>query len=321
MSSNIKILPINNSCLVYNDSFCDVVKDYYNYITMLLYKVLDKNPHLNVIAVFENILHRAPDPRKVIYVYLNIEHTLVRPGGRDAENAPLGNTPCEYTGGLTPGGGAKENYLVRIDKLHVMQQKHIIADYSMPNIIHVRESGLYNDIVEKMVYIAPLLYSPQFHGSVARDISCLTTFICLGQPRRKALLEKAGSHIQNIKNCFHRDELQKLYWRTKVMINIHQTDHHHTFEELRVLPALLCGVIVVCERSPLWESVPYNKFVIWCDYDEIIEKSREVLENYEECYNHIFGGAGAQELRTILEKMEHDNYTNLLEKVERVAHT
>lgn len=320
-TSHIKFLPVNGSCLVYNDNFSNVVKDYYNYICMLLYRVLEKSPQLNVIVVFENLQLRAiaSDRRKMIYMYLNIEHTLVRPGGRSAENAPIGATPCEYTGGLTAPTTSRENYLVRIDKLPVMRQKHIIAEYSNPNIINVRESGLFGDIAQKMVYISPLLYEPVFYGSTPRDIDCLTTFICTKQPRRKALLEKAGSLIRNINNCFKREELQRLYFRTKVMINIHQTDHHHTFEELRVLPALCCGVVVVCERSPLWESVPYHKFVIWADYDEIVQKAREVLNNYEECYNFIFGGGGGAELRAILAKMEEDNYNNLKQKIEEVS--
>lgn len=320
-SSHIKFLPVNGSCLVYNDNFSNVVKEYYDYICMLIYKVLEKNPNLNIIIVFENLQLRAiaTDPRKMVYMYLNIEHTLVRPGGRSAENAPPGKTLCEYTGGLTASPTSRDNYLVRIDKLPVMRQKHIIAEYSNPNIINVRESGLFPDIAQKMVYIAPLLYEPIFSTPTQRDIPCITSFICTKQPRRKALLEKAGSHIRNINNCFNRDELQRLYLRTKVMINIHQTDHHHTFEELRVLPAVCCGVIVICERSPLWESVPYHKFVIWADYDEILQKSRDVLENYEQFYNLIFGGDGGAELRAVLAKMEEDNYNNLQKKIEEVA--
>ena len=72
------------------------------------------------------------------------------------------------------------------------------------------------------------------------------------------------------------------------MINIHQTDSHHTFEELRVLPALQCGVIVISESSPLIELIPYSDYVIWCPYDQIIDKANEVLNNYESFRSEIF---------------------------------
>ncbi len=72
------------------------------------------------------------------------------------------------------------------------------------------------------------------------------------------------------------------------MINIHQTDHHDTFEELRCLPALLCGCIIISEDSPLKEHIPYNKYIIWTTYDRIIETVTDVLNNYEVYWDNIF---------------------------------
>jgi len=312
MSSPIRFLQINNSSLVFNENFSEVVKDYYNYITILLYKILEKNPHLSLFIIFENIkLNAIPtDKRKIVYIYLNIEHTLVRNGGRHLVNAVKGNIPV-----VGIGEEKRENYMVRIDKYPLLQQKDIVIEYSNPNIINIHESGFFKDFIEKLVYISPLMYEPQFDPMETRTINCLTTFINTNEPRRKALLKLAGSQIININNCFDHDELKKLYCKTKVMINIHQTDHHHTFEELRVLPALCCGVIVICERSPLMEKVPYNNFVVWADYNEILQKSKEVLENYEECYNFIFGG---DKLRNLIANMEKENYDRLLAKLERL---
>jgi len=314
-SSPIRFLPINNSCLVFNDNFCDTVKDYYNYITILLYKVLEQNPQLNIFVIFENIRLNAltSDKRKRIYIYLNIEHTLVRKGGRHLYNAVEGNIPV-----VGIGEEKRENYLVRIDKYPLLQQKHIVIEYSNPNIVNIRESGLFKDFIDKLVYISPLMYQPQFNNITntrERTINCLTTFINTKEPRRKALLDRAGSQIINVNNCFNHDELKKLYCKTKVMINIHQTDHHHTFEELRVLPALCCGVIVICERSPLMEEIPYNHFVVWADYNDVLQKLNEVLENYEECYNFIFGG---DKLSNLITSMEKENYDRLLAKLEQL---
>lgn len=301
-------IQINNSYIIYNENTCKTFKDYYDYISLLLYKILENNPQFNVVLVFENVILDNSIEKDIIYIFLNIEHTLVRIGGRDTENSSIGVIPV-----VGVGEEKGENYLVRIDKYELLQQKHIVIDYSNPNIINVRESGLFNNFSEKMLYISPILY-PFCVSSQNRDISCLTTFININEPRRRKLLENSG--ITNINNCFERIALQKLYMRTQIMINIHQTDHHHTFEELRVLPALCCGVIVICESSSLLESIPYNKFVIWTDYDNILEKRKEVMDNYAKYYHSIFG---ENTLRDLLLKMENDNYNNLYNKIREIA--
>ena len=76
--------------------------------------------------------------------------------------------------------------------------------------------------------------------------------------------------------------------KTKILINIHQTDHHDTIEELRILPAIQCGVIVISEISPLSELVHYHPYIIWTSYDTILDKANEVLENYDEYHKSIF---------------------------------
>jgi hypothetical protein len=97
--------------------------------------------------------------------------------------------------------------------------------------------------------------------------------------------------------------LQNILKNTKILINIHQTPHHHTCEELRILPALECGVIVISERSPLNELIPYNNLIIWADYDDIIEKTKEVKENYDFFHNKIF----SKENMTLLSDLKKKN--------------
>ena len=125
-----------------------------------------------------------------------------------------------------------------------------------------------------------------------RKISSLTTFINVNEPRRHKLLEniKNNNHFNhiNICNCFDKNDIENLYRDTKVIINIHQTPHHDTFEELRCLPALQNGVIIVAEKSPLNHLIPYNELIIWCEYDDIINKVKDVLDNYEEYHSKIF---------------------------------
>lgn len=313
--SSIEFLSVNNSCLIYNKNFCNTVKDYYDYICLLLYKFLETHSNKKILFVFENIyINKNEDRYKkydyIIFLYINIEHTLVRIGGRDTANAPLGNISV-----IGVGSEKNENYLIRIDKYDILNKKDIIIDYSIPNIINISNSLFFSEFSKKIVCVSPLLYKSFFISSNNRNISCLTTFINTNEPRRHKLLENAGSNIININNCFSRIELQNLYMNTKIILNIHQTDYHHTFEELRVLPAICCGVIVICEISPLTENIPYNEFIIWSDYNNILEKMEEVKENYNKYYNDIYGN---NKLKNLLDKIEKDNYNNLYNKIEEL---
>lgn len=64
-------------------------------------------------------------------------------------------------------------------------------------------------------------------------------------------------------------------------IQINQTDFHHTLEELRVLPALMTGILIVSEDVPYKDVIPYNKHIVWSSYDDLPRTINDVLNNYE----------------------------------------
>jgi hypothetical protein len=100
---------------------------------------------------------------------------------------------------------------------------------------------------------------------------------------------KSDNQVQTcINNCFETNKLEYILKNTKILINIHQTPHHDTLEELRVLPALECGVIIISEKSALNECIPYNDLIIWANYDYIIEKVNAVINNYYFYHDKIF---------------------------------
>ena len=296
---------IKNSCILYEKNYTFYIKDYYNYVVKLVKKILTNNDY--GINVLFNYYNNIPNNNKNIVIGINFEHTLVKIGGRSAENSLPGNIS---------NMDSDEKYLVRIDGYENLINKNIIIDYSIPNLININKSLRYEDYYNKSIYISALLYKPYFNID-NRNIKLLTTFINTNEPRRHRLLEniknKNMEHI-NINNCFEKKELKALYRNTKIIINIHQTDHHHTFEELRVLPALLNGVIVIAEESPLRESVPYHKHVIWSSYDNILDKVVEVENNYEDYYKKIFN----DEFLNIVKQLENDNYNNLNYKLQNI---
>jgi len=161
--------------------------------------------------------------------------------------------------------------------------------------------------------VAPILY-PYYDKKENRINNSITTFVDMRQRRIELLdsLNKLNIGHKNINNIFGKEEMKKLYYESKILINIHQAEYPHTFEELRVLSALLCGLIIIAEESPLKEEIPYNEYIIWSSYKDIPNKTKEVLDNYDEYHKKIFGD---NKLKEILDKLELDNYNNVKNKI------
>ena len=268
---------------IYTDIDIYYVNSYIHYIIELLkFIIIENKLHINIII--GNGFYNFYNNNKLIRININWEHTLVKKNGRSIMPNCLESKVLTNTG---------EPYLVRIEKYEELNNADIIIDYSIPNMYNIYSSNSYNNFYKKILYISPVLfdYDSQNYEYKQRQINVLTTFINTNEPRRRALLDNikmANVDHKNINNCFSNEDLKNLYLNTKILINIHQTEHHHTFEELRVLPALLSGIIVISESSPLTNLIPYNDFIIWSSYDNIIETVKNVINNYDDYHNKIF---------------------------------
>jgi GT2 family glycosyltransferase len=280
--------------------------------------------YLYCVALFRQRLSTLDTPINVIFgdytvdfgnahptrrIDIQHEHTLVKPGGRDSAGAVIGSTPVT---------GSDAHYLVRIERYEYLRQLDAIIEYSAPNIAHIAASGQFEDYLRRNVQIAPLLYDFD-PGTMQRSENMVALFSDFGQPRRSVFLQQArsaGLPLRRIKSLFDGERLRHLYLNTKILVNVHQTDHHHTFEELRVLPALLCGVIVVSEEVPLKEQIPYARFVVWSRYDDLVDTLRSVHEHYAEHWQRIFGDP---ELAAIVAQMRQRNIYQVDAAVRRIV--
>jgi hypothetical protein len=237
-------------------------------------------------------------------LYFQIEHNLVLKGGRDVINNNLyGNVISIFNN--------KEKYLVRIVDLDKYKDYDYIIEYSLPNIENIKLSNYFDkNFINKILYLPPLIFD-YINYKPIRNINILTTFIDKEQPRRKKLLndlDKNNINYQNINNIFNKNKLLKIYDNTKILINIHQTDFHHTLEEFRILPALSRNIVIISENIPLKYIIPYNEYIIWCDYSNIINTLKEVELNYDKYFNNFFEN---NNLKYILKNLE-DNALNII---------
>ena len=219
-------------------------------------------------------------------IYFQIEHNLVLKEGRsiDTSNLIFGNINSIYN---------NDNYLVRIVNLENYDKYDFIIEYSLLNIENIKLSNKFsNEFLNKILYLPPFVYNIDFNFNKNRNINLLTTYIDVNQERRKILfnnLQNNNIDYKNINYIFEKNQLCELYDNTKIIINIHQTPHHHTLEEFRILPALSRGVIIISEIVPLKEIIPYHEYIIWTTYENIIEKINETLQNYDFYHNKFFG--------------------------------
>ena len=63
----------------------------------------------------------------------------------------------------------------------------------------------------------------------------------------------------------------------------------------------------ICEDVPLKEFVPYSDYIIWESFENIIEKTYEVYENYDYYFNKIYGSNDKKNLNEI-----HQDNINIL---------
>ena len=252
--------------------------------------------------------------KRVRSVRINTEHTLVRENGRGSAGSPRGNIPVI-------GGNGEEKYLVRVSGgARGWSNTDQIIDYSVPNMINVHRSELAEVYSGKSHYIAPLLSPTMFNPSIeGRDLSKVFTFMSLteGGDRRSEVidgLKELGVKVANIQGLV--GDPSETMSRIGVLLNLHQTEHHHTLEELRILPALLQGVVVVSEPSPLTEQIPYSKFVKFASISEMPGVLSGLLANYEKHWNDTFA---AGEFNKVMSDLGHSNKKAFAQLVQNLA--
>jgi len=261
----IKILNINKSKIYTIKNGNDTSNDYFNYIISLL------NSYLLVSEISVScILHLSEDMysidngEKCIKFGINVEQLIQR-----KENTYVCNT-------------SEEDYVSNMN---------ILIEYSSTNIHILKTTEIYKKY--PIFYIAPVIYNNVINYR-DKDICTLTTFgniydIVDTEPRRLNFLNSLSlsTHI-NLQNCFDYYDLKELLSRTRILINVHRIEQLQTFEEIRVLPALMSRVIVISEISPFIENILYRDLIIWCEYDSLVSKTHEVIENYDFYYNSIY---------------------------------
>ncbi len=306
-----KTIKVHHHRLIIDPHFDLGLREYYNFVTQLCIDSISQLPleipaHTFTLGIDEDIFIKKNIQKKLVF---QVEHTLVKPGGRGSADAPLSTTRIHNT---------HDFYLVRIQNQAKLINYDLIMEYSRPNFKHIRDSKLFNDYLQKVCVISPTLYplNTQLISKTHRQINTITLFRDTNQARRRQFLEKLREYKIPFQNINHRfKNLEEVYLNTKILINIRQTDHHDTLEELRILAALRCGVIVISENAPLKEYCRYSNFILWGNIEDLPMIIQDVQKNYLQYHQNIFNAS----FYTRMQRLEKSNQLRSHQAISHLA--
>lgn len=160
-----------------------------------------------------------------------------------------------------------------------------IWDYSMQNIVNIRNLFSSRNLILPVVKYVPITYLRNFLGTdTNKDIDVL--FYGSTNPRREKIM--ADLEAINLKIHFAgynlwNERRQELINRSKIILNIHFYDNP-ILETTRLAPLVSQGAFVISEPSSdkildkFWSSM-----VTFCSYDKIVDKISSFLQVWESC--------------------------------------
>lgn len=174
----------------------------------------------------------------------------------------------------------EENGLYKHDihRYDYLKNLDCIFEYTETNVSFLSQFKHLSHYVKKNIYVPPLIYDEiDFHDYKDRylDFTTLQSW----SERRGRFYNKRKHN--NIDGSYDKNYLKQNLDKYKILLNIHQTDNRKSFEELRVLPSLSTGILVVSEEVPFKESIPYHNHIIWSSYENLEKTLDEVLNNYD----------------------------------------
>ena len=73
-------------------------------------------------------------------------------------------------------------------------------------------------------------------------------------------------------------------------------------EQIRINRCIFNKMIVISEKGLDDELLYLKDYIIFCEYDKLVDKTIEVLNNYDEYYQKIYGNFNLNEIDNYYEK-------------------
>ena len=172
-----------------------------------------------------------------------------------------------------------------------------ILDYSWANILLLKEYIKIN----KIDYTSPILLLPyQFNSLETHFLKNTTNEYEYDIGIINATIKKNVTVNNNIiyKRNLIWDKLQEKKWKSinilgwgrdrdalikkcKIIINVHLFDVYNIFEHIRCDRLLFANKVVISDKCLFQDSLDIKDYVIWEDYDTILETTESVLDKFD----------------------------------------
>lgn len=172
----------------------------------------------------------------------------------------------------------RNNYLVAMQRF--LDKRYRVIDYSEENVFILKNSGNYTNLINFIPY---QVNTKEIYTNIPKTLN--TCFIGYLSPHRSSLLQKI-KNVNILKGW--GEERDKQLFAHKIMINIHFNKDYGINEQIRINRCIFNRVIVVSEKSIHDNLLYLNKYIVFCDYDEIPNTVEKILCNYEYYRSKIF---------------------------------
>jgi hypothetical protein len=193
--------------------------------------------------------------------------------------------------GLNPPAGARflnTEQLSRkmwLDNVKNMRAHNMeIIDYSFENVRILKEAGI------PATYVPYAYYAKEIYTDRKTKNVCM---IDSRSTRKRSIIHTAlsnlGIPVTNIQGF--KLERDKELFKHKILLNIHNTignDKFSIFEEIRCTRCIFNKMIVITEESDNIDAYMYRKHIIVVPYNQLAEKTIDVLANYSTYYVKLF---------------------------------
>jgi len=184
-------------------------------------------------------------------------------------------------------------------KINNISNEIEIIDYSLANIDYLyKERLVSNTNIGKNLYYLPYMVNRNeiFNYPKIKDIAIIGWWDLPYRMNILSEISQLGLDFNEIEGFSNKRDEELFQY--KILVNVHFNEEYKIFEQMRCNRCIMNRMIVISEKSydVYYELRPY---MIECEYSEIAEKTKDVLENYERYYKELFENFDIDKIESI----------------------
>lgn len=182
----------------------------------------------------------------------------------------------------------KKTYLINTEQL-TRKKKNFTK---MIRFFYKRHYKIIDYSEENKLFFKNSIIFPFYYCNLNIKIPKKENYVCMignNSPKRNKLLntiKKLDIPIKNIIGFGVDRDIEVM--KSKILINCHYKSDYKILEQIRINPYVLNKLIIITENGVNNELYEFKKNVIFCEYENIPEMVKCVLNNYDYYHNKLF---------------------------------